>query len=69
MKTLKIQEEKKPPEVQRQYPALQNIKFLNFFQRCGSELFIPDPGFEFFHPGSASKNLIIVYPINCFSEI
>jgi hypothetical protein len=43
-----------------------------FVQCCGSEMFNPDPGYEFFHPGyrvkkipdpgSASKNLIIFSP-------
>jgi hypothetical protein len=45
---------------------------------CGSEMIIPDPGSEFFHPGSgvkkildagsgsASKNLSIFIPTNCF---
>ncbi len=26
-------------------------------QCCGSEMFIPDPGSEFFHPGSRVKNI------------
>ncbi len=29
-------------------------------------MFIPDPGSEFFHPGSASKNLSILNKKNCF---
>ncbi len=47
-------------------------------QCCGSEMFIPDPGSEFFHPGSliqgqkdpgsGSKNLGIFYPKNSLSE-
>ncbi len=32
----------------------------NFLQCCGSGMFIPDP--NFFHPGSASKNLSILTP-------
>ncbi len=28
------------------------LKFLGFTQCCGSGMFIPDPGPEFFHPGS-----------------
>jgi hypothetical protein len=26
-----------------------------FYQCCGSRMFIPDPGSEFFHPGSRVK--------------
>jgi hypothetical protein len=42
-----------------------------FNQYCGLRMFIPDsnflhPGFEFFHPGSASKNSSILTQKNGF---
>jgi hypothetical protein len=37
-----------------------------FHQCCGLGMFIPDLGFEFFHPGSTSKNLSFFNPENCF---
>ncbi len=37
-----------------------SFKKKTLIQCCGSGMFIPDPGSEFFHPGSASKNLSIL---------
>ncbi len=45
--------------------------FLTFFQCCGSGMFIPNPCYEFFHPGSASKNwsILIQKMVSKLSEI
>jgi hypothetical protein len=37
-----------------------------FSQCCGSGMFIPDPGSEFFHPGSRVKNIRIRIRIKDF---
>ncbi len=51
---------------------IQRILITYFLQCCGSGMFIPDPGSDFFpsripdpnclHPGSSSKNLSILTP-------
>jgi hypothetical protein len=56
------------------YKIVSEGKTVSFKQCCGSGMFIPDPpGSEFsipdpnfFHPGSASKNLSILTPKNSF---
>jgi hypothetical protein len=44
--------------------------WITSYQCCGSGMFIPDPGFEFFHPRSrsASKNLDIFCPKKLFQS-
>jgi hypothetical protein len=57
-------------ETKRRKETMQN----SYKQCCGSGMFIPDPGSEFFHPGSlvkdpesgsASKKINIFNPKNC----
>jgi hypothetical protein len=61
-------EDKRPgPAEVRPFNHRSSLMFgqmLRKFQCCGSGMFIPDP--NFFHPGSASKNLSILTPKKWF---